>query len=67
MQSMWGFDDLDEEISRIQALRADPPGLAHGGGRRTKVFAASLQQFSELLAAAGVAGAASSPILLFTH
>lgn len=61
----WGFDDPADEISRVQALRADPPGLARGGGRRTRVFGAALQQFSELLAAASAAGPASSPILLF--
>ena len=61
----WGFDDPSDEISRVQALRADPPGLARGGGRRTRVFGAAIQQFSELLAAANAAGPASSPILLF--
>ena len=65
MTMAFGFDDPTEELSRVQALRADPPGLAGRGGRRAKVFAASLQQFADLLTAAESVGSASSPILLF--
>lgn len=43
----FGIGDLDEELYRVRALRADPPGQATKGKRR-KVFGAALHQFDEL-------------------
>jgi hypothetical protein len=61
---LWGVGTLEEEIARVQALRADPPALAKTGKRR-KTFGYSLQQFAELLTASSRSEASSSPITLF--
>ncbi len=62
---MWGFDQHVEETARVQALRATPPGHAADTPERRRVFGAALQQFDELLTAAGTVGAASAPLPLF--
>jgi hypothetical protein len=60
------FFGIDSEIdrSKIQALRAKPPGLAHRGARR-QVFGAALGQWDALLGASAHVAPAVSPILLF--
>jgi hypothetical protein len=61
---LWGVGTVEEEIAHVQALRADPPALANGPGRRRKTFGYSLQQFGELLVASSRLEASSSPITL---
>lgn len=56
--------DSDQDRRRIQALRADPPGLA-GSGARRRVFSAALEQWDALLKASGEIVPAAAPILLF--
>jgi hypothetical protein len=60
------FFGIDSELDRrhIQALRADPPGRASSGARRS-VFGASLEQWDALLQASADVVPAASPILLF--
>jgi hypothetical protein len=60
------FFGIDSELDRrrIQALRADPPGRASSGARRS-VFGASLEQWDALLQASADVVPATSPILLF--
>lgn len=48
----------------IRALRSGPPGRA-GRGDRKRVFGSALEQAEQLFTAAGSAGYASRPILLF--
>jgi len=48
----------------IRVLRSHPPGGA-GKGDRKRVFGSALVQAEQLLTAAGAAGYASWPILLF--
>ena len=60
----WGVGNLEEELGRVRALRASPPGLATDGDRR-RVFGAALEQFEQLLRAAEVSGPASAPLPLF--
>lgn len=50
---------------RIQALRAEPPGLARDGGRRRRVFGAALEQWDALIVASGNVPPSASPILVF--
>lgn len=61
---MFGFDDHEAEIGRLQALRATPPGLATDVDRQ-RVFGAALQQFDELLAAGRDIGVSSAPLPTF--
>jgi hypothetical protein len=61
----WGFDEQVEEVARLQALRAAPPGFAGTDPARREVFGAALQQFEELLSAAAAVGPASAPLPLF--
>lgn len=49
---------------RLQALRANPPGLA-GKGPRKRVFGAALDQWDALLGASGSVVPAAMPILVF--
>jgi hypothetical protein len=56
--------DSDRDRRRIQALRADPPGLA-GSGARRRVFGAALEQWDALLRASGEIVPTAAPILLF--
>jgi hypothetical protein len=60
----WGDDQRANRFA-IQALRAQPPGLAARRGQRRRVFSAALEQFDQLLDAAAAAGAAAAPIPLF--
>lgn len=60
----WGVGDLEQELARVRALRARPPGLAVDGQRRD-VFSAALEQFEQLLHAAERSGPASAPLPLF--
>src|SRR4051794_15647421 len=57
--------DSDRDRSRIQALRARPPGLAAVHKERRRVFGAALEQFEELWKAAGAVGPSVSPIPLY--
>lgn len=50
---------------RIQAFRAEPPGLAKGSGARRRVFGAALGQWDALLTASSTVGPSVAPILLF--
>ena len=59
----WGIDS-QRDRRRIQALRADPPGLAASGARR-RVFGAALEQWDALLEASGEVVPDAAPILLF--
>lgn len=52
-------------LSRIRATRADPPVLAVGDEGRRRVYTAALQQFEELLGAAGQVSAWARPLPLF--
>jgi hypothetical protein len=52
-------------LNVIRATRADPPGRASSEPERRATYGAALQQFDELLSAAGVAGHASRPLPLF--
>jgi len=61
----WGVDDVQEELARVRALRANPPGLAVSTDTRRQVFGAALEQFEQLLRAAEVIGPASAPLPLF--
>ncbi len=60
------FFGIDSELDRrrLQALRADPPGWATNGARRS-VFGAALEQWDALLRASAQVVPAASPILLF--
>jgi hypothetical protein len=60
------FLGIDSQLDRrrIQALRADPPGLAVSGARR-RVFGAALEQWDALLEASAEVVPAAAPILLF--
>jgi hypothetical protein len=49
---------------QIRALRSHPPGRADRGDRK-RVFGSALEQAEQLFTAAGAAGYASRPILLF--
>jgi hypothetical protein len=60
----WGIGDLVDELARVRALRAEPPGLAADHRARRAACGAALQQFEELLRAADVLGPATSPISL---
>jgi hypothetical protein len=57
--------DPERDRSRIQALRASPPGLATNDRARRRVFGAALEQFDELWRAAVAVGPSVSPIPLF--
>lgn len=61
----WGFGELVDELARVRALRAAPPGEATNDPDRGRVFGAALQQFDELLTAAHSVGPASAPLPLF--
>jgi YaaC-like Protein len=60
------FYGVDRQTDRfaVQALRANPPGLAHEADRR-RVFGSALEQFDQLLVAAEAVGPATAPIPLF--
>jgi hypothetical protein len=62
---VFGFNDHVDELAVVQALRADPPGRASKNRARRRVFGAALQQFDELLTAAGAVGPPSAPLPLF--
>lgn len=64
-KTMFGFGEHVEEVAVVQALRAEPPGMAADDPDRRRVFGAALQQFDELLTAAGTVGPASAPLPLF--
>jgi hypothetical protein len=51
--------------NRLRATRANPPGLASGVGPRRDTYAAALQQFDDLMAAATVIGPVSRPLPLY--
>lgn len=55
----------DVALREIRATRAAPPGRASTNGPRRKIYGAAVQQFEELLGAAGSVGPASRPLLLF--
>jgi hypothetical protein len=57
--------NLEEELGRVRALRANPPPIAANDDRRRKVFSAALEQFEQLLRAAEISGPASAPLPLF--
>lgn len=57
--------DSERDRWRLQALRADPPGLAKASGARRRVFGAALEQWDALMVASAGLSAAASPILLF--
>jgi hypothetical protein len=61
----FGFEEHIDEVAVVQALRAKPPGEAARDDNRRQVFGAALQQFDELLRAAGTVGHASEPLPLF--
>ena len=50
---------------QIRATRAEPPGFAAGDEERRQTYAAALDQFEELMAAAGAATPRSRPLPLF--
>jgi hypothetical protein len=56
---------MDEEIARVRALRANPPGLAANDDDRRRVFAAALEQFEQLLRSAEASPPTTSPLSLF--
>ena len=56
---------VDVELGRVRALRANPPALVCTNGKRRKVFGAALEQFEQLLRAAGNIGTATAPLPLF--
>lgn len=57
--------DFERDLSRIQALRSDPPGEVRTQKHRQRVFAAALEQFDGLARASGSVAPSISPILLF--
>lgn len=61
----WAVGDVEGELARVRALRANPPGLAADDPDRRSVFGAALEQFEQLLRAAEVSGPASAPLPLF--
>jgi hypothetical protein len=61
--ALWGIDP-EEDLARVRALRAYPPGFAARGKRR-RVFGSALEQFEQLLAASHHVGPATAPITLF--
>lgn len=56
--------DRKQTWAEIRALRADPPGRAKKGPRRT-VFGAALQQAEELFRSSELLGASTRPINIF--
>jgi hypothetical protein len=50
---------------QIRATRAEPPGFAAGDEERRKIYGAALDQFEELMTAAGAATPRSRPLPLF--
>lgn len=54
-----------EVWSRLRATRASPPGRASSTGARKRTYAAAMQQFEELMAAAKVVGVPARPLTLF--
>jgi hypothetical protein len=50
---------------RLRATRANPPGLASAEGPRRETYGAALQQFDDLMAAAGAIGPVSRPLPLY--
>ena len=59
------MDSSTWAISVIRMTRAEPPGKASTDSDRRATYGASLQQFDELLDAAGASGHASRPLPLF--
>jgi hypothetical protein len=60
--------DSDAEpwvLRNLRATRADPPGLAADDSYRRALYGASLEQFEQLLHAAGEVDAAARPLPLF--
>jgi hypothetical protein len=57
--------DPEHDRPRIQALRAEPPGLAGVNKARRRVFGSALAQLDELLQAAASVGPSVSPIPLY--
>ena len=51
--------------NRLRATRASPPGLAFGDLDRRATYGAALQQFGELIDAAGAIGPVSRPLPLY--
>jgi hypothetical protein len=60
----WGVDRQTDRFA-VQALRADPPGLACEDEDRQRVFGSALEQFDQLLVATEAVGPATAPIPLF--
>jgi hypothetical protein len=57
--------DGQRDRRRIQALRAEPTGLARESGSRRRVFGAALEQWDALLEASAEVVPDAAPILLF--
>jgi hypothetical protein len=55
----------DWRLRSLRGTRADPPHLAADDPYRRAIYGAGLEQFEQLLRAAGVAGPAVRPLLLF--
>src|SRR6266851_6255194 len=51
--------------NRLRATRASPPGLACDDHDRRAIYGAALQQFDDLIAAAGAIGPVSRPLPLY--
>ena len=51
--------------NRLRATRASPPGLASSDPDRRATYAAALQQFDDLIGAAGAIGPVSRPLPLY--
>jgi hypothetical protein len=64
MVRLFGVDPAEDRF-RIRALRATPPGRAARSGERRRVFTSALEQFDQLLDAAGAVGPASRPLPLY--
>lgn len=61
----WGIGDLEDELARVRALRAQPVGKAADDLDRREVFGASLEQFEQLLRSAVASPPTTSPLPLF--
>ena len=56
---------IEQPVRLVRLTRAEPPGYAAGDDARRAIYGAALQQFEELLAAAGAVGPMSRPLPLF--